>query len=151
MRMNLTPTQRIVAAIGGGVLAAVFASPGLPAVAKSSPPKSSLGSIKLAKKAVLGLNGNAVQVSATVTCAGNFDEPGMGVYLSQGSGRTFADGNGWRTVICDGRSRTVRVTVPAYGQAFRTGTAALEANLYLCDSEGCNELTAARRISLVRS
>ena len=137
MRLSRKSTLRVaaLAVAFGGMGAAVL--PASPAVAYFSPPL--FLDVEPQSPARLVAGGAAVDVTVEFTCAGATGGGFLTVTVTQGAGGGVASGGRNVTVACSPQQQRTVVTVPASsgGQAYRTGNAFVEADIFACTTTFC--------------
>jgi hypothetical protein len=142
-RVKLGVAATAVAA--GGV--AAMLSPASPAVAFFSPPL--FLDVQVESPARLLARGAAVEVPLEVTCTS--EQPAwVDVFVTQRVGGKIAQGYGNAQVGCTRQGQDIRITVTAYGNAFRAGTAFAEATIFGCAPTFCGSESDAETIEIRR-
>jgi hypothetical protein len=143
--MRRVPRFAVFLALAAGVGLA-FTLPAGAAVSQQSPP---VAAVQVQSPGVLVSRGAAVTVPVLVVCSPGASG-GLFVQLTQRVGSDIATGFGSTSVACTGNVQIVNVTVTASGKAFRKGTAVAEAELQVCNQDGCSFATDTRTITLNR-
>jgi hypothetical protein len=104
--------------------------------------------IQISSPATLASRGAAVNVPLNVLC--NSSTAVVNMQVTERVGSRIAQGSVYQQITCTGLIQPITITVPATGNAFKKGTAIVNATLSACGHGTCGSVNATAQVTIKR-